>query len=69
MKVKYYPETDTLYIELKEGVSVESEEVAEGVVVDYDERGEAIGIEIDGVRKARERALPFIGKLIPAKNT
>ena len=43
MKFKYYPETDTFYIELKEVPSVESEEIADGVVLDYDENGEIVG--------------------------
>ena len=42
MRFKYYPETDTLYIELKETPSVESEEVSDGVVVDYDKNGKSL---------------------------
>ena len=56
MKLKYYPETDTLYIELKETPSVESEEIADGVVLDYDNSGEIVGIEIEkSQRKKRDR--------------
>lgn len=36
MKLSYYPETDSLFIELAERSSTESKEVSEGVVFDYD---------------------------------
>jgi uncharacterized protein YuzE len=36
MKLNYYPETDSLYIDLSEKSSVESKEISEGVVLDYD---------------------------------
>lgn len=35
MKVNYFPETDSLYIDLSEQPSVESREISEGVVLDY----------------------------------
>jgi uncharacterized protein YuzE len=47
MKVNYYPDTDSLYIDLSERESVESREVSEGVVLDYDEAGNLVGIDID----------------------
>ncbi len=47
MKVNYYPETDSLYIDLSEQVSVESREISEGVVLDYDAHGDLVGIDID----------------------
>ena len=47
MKLNYFPDTDSLYIELAEQVSVESREVSEGVVIDYDARGNLVGIDID----------------------
>jgi uncharacterized protein YuzE len=34
MKVNYYPDTDSLYIDLSEHPSVDSREVSEGVVLD-----------------------------------
>ncbi|MEE8291797.1 MAG: DUF2283 domain-containing protein, partial [Candidatus Tectomicrobia bacterium] len=37
MKLKYYPDTDSLYIDLSHRTSVESREISEGVVLDYDE--------------------------------
>ena len=47
MKVSYFPDTDSLYIDLSERPSTESEEVAEGVVLDYDAAGNLVGIDID----------------------
>ena len=47
MKVNYYPETDSLYIDLSEQPSVESREISEGVVLDYDASGHLVGIDID----------------------
>ena len=47
MKLNYYPETDSLYIDLSERVSVESREISEGVVLDYDAAGNLAGIDID----------------------
>jgi len=47
MKLNYFPDTDSLYIELAEQASVESREVSEGVVIDYDARGNLVGIDID----------------------
>jgi len=47
VKFHYYPETDSLYIDLAEKASVESQEVAPGVVLDFDEEGHLVGIDID----------------------
>jgi len=47
MKFHYYPETDSLYIDLSEKGGVDSREVAEGVVLDFDAEGHLVGIDID----------------------
>ena len=47
MKVDYFPDTDSLYIDLSEHPSVESREISEGVVLDYDAAGQLVGIDID----------------------
>ena len=39
MKLNYYPETDSLYIDLSERPSVESREISEGILLDYDANG------------------------------
>jgi uncharacterized protein YuzE len=47
MKLNYFPDTDSLYIELAEQTSIESREVSEGVVLDYGAGGNWVGIDID----------------------
>jgi uncharacterized protein YuzE len=47
MKLNYYADTDSLYIDLAERPSVESREISEGVVLDYDAEGNLVGIDID----------------------
>ncbi len=47
MKLKYYKDTDSLYIDLSGNLSSESREVSEGIVLDYDEKGNLVGIDID----------------------
>jgi uncharacterized protein YuzE len=48
MKLLYYPETDSLYIELKSAPDTETQELVEGLGVDLDEKGgEVVGFEID----------------------
>ena len=47
MRMSYYPDTDSLYIDLASKMSVESKEVSEGVVLDYDAEGSLVGIDID----------------------
>ena len=47
MKLNYYAETDSLYIDLAERPSVESREISEGIVLDYDVDGKLVGIDID----------------------
>ena len=47
MKLHYYPETDSLYIELQSRPGSETREVAPGVNVDFDEAGGVVGLDID----------------------
>jgi uncharacterized protein YuzE len=47
MKLHYYPETDSLYIELRDAPGAETREVADGVNIDLDAEGSLIGIDID----------------------
>jgi len=46
MKLHYYPDTDSLYIDLNANPSVDSREVAEGLVIDLDSAGRVVGIDI-----------------------
>lgn len=47
----YYPETDSLYIELSEKPSTDSREVAPNVVLDFDAEGNLVGIDLDHASK------------------
>ena len=47
MKFRYYPDTDSLYIDLADRPSADSREVAPGVVLDFDATGDIVGIDID----------------------
>jgi uncharacterized protein YuzE len=63
MKVNYYPETDSLYIDLSERPSVESREITAGVVLDYDHLGNLVGIDIDNASTKVELHKLVISKL------
>ena len=47
MKLNYYPETNSLYINLSEQPSVESQEISEGILLDYDAEGRFVGIDME----------------------
>jgi uncharacterized protein YuzE len=47
MKLNYYPDTDSVYIDLSLKPGVDSRVVSDGVVLDYDEDGNIVGIDID----------------------
>lgn len=51
MKLNYHPDTDSLYIDLSEGTSVESREVSTGIVLDFDADGDLVGIDIDNASR------------------
>ena len=47
MKLHYYPETDSLYIELSTAPGAEVREIVDGLVVDLDADGNVVGLDID----------------------
>jgi uncharacterized protein YuzE len=47
MKLHYYPETDSLYIELKNVPGTQTREIVEGLNVDLDANGNVVGFDID----------------------
>jgi len=47
MKLSYYADTDSLYIDLADRPSTDSREVTPGVVLDFDADGALVGIDID----------------------
>ena len=72
MRVDYFAETDSLYIDLSERPSVESEEVSPGVVLDFDAAGHIVGIDIEDasklvdLSKLESNALPISGLRLAA---
>ena len=63
MKINYYPETDSLYIDFSSKTSVDSVEVSEGVVIDYDDKGQIVGIDIDNARSKLDLKELVLNKL------
>ncbi len=63
MKLNYYPETDSLYIDLSEQSSVESREISEGIILDYDADGRLVGIDIDNASNKVEMEKLILSKL------
>ena len=51
MKLHYYPETDSLYIDLNSRPSADSREITDGLVADFDAEGNIVGIDIDQASK------------------
>jgi uncharacterized protein YuzE len=56
MRFEYFPETDTLYIELQlqTGPGADPQEVAPNIVLDFNKAGEVIGIEIEHASERRD---------------
>ncbi|MBV7334048.1 DUF2283 domain-containing protein [Chloroflexi bacterium TSY] len=63
MVFQYFPETDMLYIQLKDGVSTESEEVAPNIALDYDAGNSVIGIEIEDASQRLDLSILEIAAL------
>jgi uncharacterized protein YuzE len=47
MKLNYFPDTDTLYIDLADRPSTESEVINDNLVIDLDEQGRPVGITLE----------------------
>lgn len=63
MKFRYYPETDSLYIELSEKPGADVREVAPGVVLDFDAEGRLVGIDIDRASSVANLSRLDVGSL------
>ncbi|MDY0165965.1 MAG: DUF2283 domain-containing protein [Thermoguttaceae bacterium] len=51
MRLNYYKDTDSLYIDLSTKPSAETREISEGVLLDYDADGNIVGIDIDNASR------------------
>lgn len=47
MKLHYYPETDSLYVEFKPTPGADTREITDGLNIDLDTEGEVVGFDID----------------------
>lgn len=63
MKLEYFPDTDSLYIDLSEKPSADSREVSEGIVLDYDADGNLVGIDIDNASRKVDLGALSVAKL------
>ena len=66
MKINYYKDTDSLYIDLSSKPSMESKEISEGIVLDYDANGNLVGIDIDNASRKIDLQEVILSK-IPAE--
>lgn len=66
MKIEYDRRADAMYIRLRAGTVVESDEVRPGVVLDFDADGRVLGIEMLDVSECtdnpRELAMELVGE-------
>ena len=56
MKIRYFPDTDTVYIELTEKAVLETRDINENAIVDLDSDGNLVAITLE---HAKERANIF----------
>ncbi|MCD6328427.1 DUF2283 domain-containing protein [bacterium] len=66
MKLNYYRETDSLYIDLSSRPSASSTEVSDGIVLDYDVEGNLVGIDIDNASRKMDLKEVILNK-VPAE--
>ena len=66
MKLNYYKDTDSLYIDLSSRPSAESREISQGVVLDFDADGNITGIDIDNASRKIDLREVILSK-IPAE--
>ena len=51
VQLRYFPGTDSLYIDLSEKAAVDSREISEGLVADFDDKGHVVGLDIQHARE------------------
>lgn len=51
MKIRYFEDTDTLYIELKDQVPTQTEELNDNVLLELDSEGKVVGLTIEHVKR------------------
>ena len=53
MKVRYFEDTDTLYIELSEQEPARTEELNDNVLLELDENGKVVGLTIEHAKQTQ----------------
>ena len=65
MKIEYDPKADAMYIRMRSGTAIESDEIRPGLVIDFDADGKVLGIEMLDVSlrtdNPRELSLSLVG--------
>jgi len=51
MKVKYFDDTDTVYIELLDRPVFETREISENILIDVDEKGNLVSMTIEHAKE------------------
>jgi len=64
MKIRYFSDTDTLYIALAERDSSSSEAISDNLIVDFDDQGRPVGVTVEhysqiGYSSSIENMLPI----------
>ncbi len=54
MKVRYFEDTDTLYIELRDVTVAETQDIDENTLVDLDDKGAMVAITIEHAKTRTE---------------
>jgi len=54
MKIKYFPQTDSLYIEFKAGAVAETRDLDENTILDLDRQGNICGLTIEHAQSRTE---------------
>ena len=47
MRIRYFPDTDTLHIALADRTSTSSEAISDNLIVDFDEQGVPVGVTLE----------------------
>ena len=72
MRLFYYPETDSLYVEFQDRPSVDTREIGPEIRLDLDDAGRPVGLDIDHASLSLDlsileaRGLPHVGGSGPA---
>ena len=53
MRLKYFEDTDTLYIQMSENEPSATEDLSENVLLDLDEKGNVVGLTIEHLKNLK----------------